>query len=226
MLALLTLSILSTRPAQPILPTLPALPARALALLTLPILPTFPTVPTRSASAETFTARVIGVADGDTLTARVIGVTDGDTLTAVRTGRPEVIRLRGIDAPERGQAYCERAKQYAAALAFGQVVAVEAAGRDRYGRLLAEVRLPDGRSLNEELVRAGYAWWFRRYSADRTLAQLEAEARTGRRGLWADPSPVPPWEYRQTRARSRGLVGARRPWRPGPPRPAPLRFTE
>jgi micrococcal nuclease len=161
-------------------------------------------LPTRSASAETFTGRVIGVADGDTLTARVIGVIDGDTLTPVRTGRPEVIRLRGIDAPERGQPWGERAKQYAAALAFGQVVAVEAAGRDRYGRLLAEVRLPDGRSLNQELVRAGYAWWFRRYSTDVRLAALEAEARAARRGLWVDHDPRPPWDYRQRR---NGLPG-------------------
>jgi len=176
-------------------------------------LPTLPTLPTRSASAETFTGRVIGVADGD-------------TLTVLRAGGGEVVRLRGIDAPERGQPWGERAKQYASALVFGKVVAVEAAGRDRYGRLLAEVRLPDGRSLSQELVRAGYAWWFRRYSEDRRLARLEAEARTGRRGLWADLSPVPPWEYREARARARGLVGARGPWPPGPPRPARPRFTE
>jgi endonuclease YncB( thermonuclease family) len=58
------------------------------------------------------------------------------------------------------------------------------------------LRLPDGRSLNQELVRAGYAWWFRRYSADPVLARLEADARRARRGLWADPRPTPPWEYR------------------------------
>ena len=124
------------------------------ALLTLPW--SAPWSPARSALAETFTGQVIGV-------------TDGDTISVLRAGRREVVRLRGIDAPERRQAYGERAKQHAAALAFGKVVAVEAAGRDRYGRLLAEVRLPDGRSLNQELVRAGFAWWFRRYSTDATL---------------------------------------------------------
>src|SRR5262245_35031169 len=134
-----------------------------------------------------------------------VGVTDGDTLTVLRSNRPEVLRLRGIDAPERGQAYGERARQHATALAFGTIVTVEAAGRDRHGRLLAEVRLPDGRSLNRELVRAGLAWWFRRYSQDPGLAALEADARAARRGLWADPHPVAPWDYRQTRARLRGL---------------------
>jgi endonuclease YncB( thermonuclease family) len=67
---------------------------------------------------------------------------------------------------------------------------------DRYGRLVGNVSLPDGRHLSQELVRAGYAWWFRRYSADPRLAILEAQARAARRGLWADPDPIAPWEWR------------------------------
>jgi endonuclease YncB( thermonuclease family) len=146
-----------------------------------------------------------GPASAETFTGWVVGVTDGDTLTVLRAGRREVVRLRGIDAPERGQAYGDRARRYAAALAFGTVADIEARGRDRHGRLLAEVRLPGGRSLNRELVRAGYAWWFRRYSTDAGLAWLEAEARAARRGLWADGRPVPPWEWR------RATTGKRRP---------------
>ena len=57
--------------------------------------------------------------------------------------------------------------------------------------------LPDGRSLNRELVAAGYAWWFRRYSTDRGLESLEQAARRARRGLWADENPVPPWDFRE-----------------------------
>jgi endonuclease YncB( thermonuclease family) len=93
--------------------------------------------------------------------ARVVAVTDGDTLKVLRDHRVDVVRLQGIDAPESSQAYGTRAKQHAAALAFGQTVTVHPTGRDRHGRLLAEVTLPDGRSLNQALVRAGYAWWFR-----------------------------------------------------------------
>ena len=110
------------------------------------------------------------------------------------------MRLAGIDAPEKGQAYGQRAKLFAASLAFGQTVTVRTTGHDRYARLLGEVILPDGRSLNQELVRAGFAWWFRKYSRDLTLAHLEEEAREGRRGLWADPSPEPPWTYRSHHA--------------------------
>lgn len=137
---------------------------------------------------------------------KVVGVADGDTITVLHDGQPERVRLQGIDCPEQGQAFGQRAKQATSRLAFGQVVTVRAVGKDRFGRTLGEVLLPDGQSLNRELVRQGFAWWFRRYSTDETLAALEAEARTAHRGLWADRSPTPPWEWRQDR---RG-VGATR----------------
>ena len=151
-------------------------------------------VPHAHAAIQTFTAQVVAVADGDTL--RVRG--SGPQLT---------IRLVGIDAPEKGQAYGGRAKEYLSGLAFGHTVTVEATGRDRYGRLLATIRLANGQSANEEIVRAGYAWWFRRYSRDRVLARLETEAREAHRGLWAELHPTPPWEFR--RAHARTATGAR-----------------
>jgi micrococcal nuclease len=130
---------------------------------------------------------------------RVVGVADGDTITVLHNGRAEVVRLHGIDAPEKGQPFGERAKQFTASLAFGQTVVVQVRDRDRYRRTVADVVLPDGRSLNQALVRAGYAWWFRRYSADHRLAAAEIEARTAHVGLWRDPDPVPPWEWRRNR---------------------------
>ena len=133
----------------------------------------------------------------ETFTARVVSVTDGDTLKVLRNGHSEIVRLRGIDAPEKGQAYGQRAKQFLSTLAFGATVTVQSFGRDRNGRLLADITLPDGRNLNEELVQAGYAWWFRRYSTEARLARLEHEARDARRGLWADLDPIPPWDFRR-----------------------------
>ncbi len=63
---------------------------------------------------------------------------------------------------------------------------------------MGEVLLPDGRSLNHELVKAGFAWWYRKYAPeDDTLKQLEEEARQAKRGLWVDPHAVPPWEWRK-----------------------------
>lgn len=134
---------------------------------------------------------------------RVIGVNDGDTITVLHDRQPEKIRLHGIDAPEKGQPFSERAKQFASGLAFGRAVTIRVVDHDKYGRTVADVVLADGRSLNRELVRAGYAWWYRRYSNDRTLAELEAHARATRSGLWADPHAVPPWEWRAGRLANR-----------------------
>jgi micrococcal nuclease len=149
-----------------------------------------------------------GAVDAREFQGRVVGIMDGDTLTVLHDGRQTVVRLHGIDAPEKGQAFGARAKQFAASLAFGRTVIVSIRGLDRYGRTVGDVTLPDGGNLNQELVRAGYAWWFRRYSADYRLATLEAQARSGHRGLWVDLDPVPPWEWRRsqqdTRLRGRG----------------------
>lgn len=97
---------------------------------------------------------------------KVVRVSDGDTIEVLRAGRAVRVRPKGIDCPESRQAYGTRAKQFTASLAFGKTVAVQVHSTDQYGRILGEVILPDGRSLNRELVRSGYAWWYRRYSDD------------------------------------------------------------
>jgi len=107
---------------------------------------------------------------------QVVGVTDGDTLT-VRSdsGVATRIRLWGIDAPEKRQAYGNVSKRYLSSLAFGKRVRVLVRDTDRYGRNVSEIILPDGRNANQEMVRAGYAWWYRRYAPDdAVLARLEA----------------------------------------------------
>ena len=80
----------------------------------------------------------------------------------------------------------------------GKTVRVDVRGRDRNGREVARVHV-DGRDLSLELLRAGFAWHYRRYSRESSLARLQAEARAARRGLWADARPVPPWEWRRQR---------------------------
>ncbi len=136
-------------------------------------------------------------------TGRVVGVSDGDTITVLHNGKGERIRLHGIDCPEKRQAFGNRAKQFTSTLVFGKGVTVQVMDRDRYGRTVGVVLLPDGRSLNHELVRAGLAWMYRRYTNDQSLSDLEAEARVARRGLWADPHAVPPWEWRSARKQYR-----------------------
>jgi endonuclease YncB( thermonuclease family) len=77
----------------------------------------------------------------------------------------ERIRLWGIDCPESRQAFGARATQFTGDLAFGKEVSVQVKDVDRYGRTVGVVILPDGRNLNQELVRAGLAWWYRQYAA-------------------------------------------------------------
>ncbi len=136
-------------------------------------------------------------------TGRVVGVSDGDTITVLHNGKGERIRLHGVDCPEKRQAFGNRAKQFTSSLVFAKTVMVQVLDQDRYGRTVGVVLLPDGRSLNHELVRAGLAWMYRRYTNDQSLSDLEEEARVARRGLWADPHAVPPWEWRIARKRYR-----------------------
>ena len=132
---------------------------------------------------------------------KVVGVSDGDTITVLDGTTRVKVRLNGVDCPERGQAFGARAKQLTSELAFGKTVTVRPFGKDRYDRVLGEVVLPDGRVLNEELVAAGMAWHYTRYSKDATLARLERRAREARVGVWSDARPVAPWEFRAMQRR-------------------------
>jgi endonuclease YncB( thermonuclease family) len=136
----------------------------------------------------------------DDFSGKVVGVSDGDTITVLRDRTPVKIRLRGIDCPETGQDFGSRAKSVTSDLAFGKVVTVHPKRKDRYGRTVADVILPDGRILNHELVRRGVAWWYRKYAPhDTSLARLEAEARAARIGLWSQSDPTAPWDWRRSR---------------------------
>ena len=133
-------------------------------------------------------------------TGPVVSVLDGDTLEVLHTHHPERIRLSGIDCPEKGQAYGQRAKQAASELVFGKEVTLQTHGFDKYGRTLADVLLPDGTNVNHTLVKDGWCWWYRKYApGDTALERREAEAREERKGLWVDLQPVPPWEWRKRR---------------------------
>jgi endonuclease YncB( thermonuclease family) len=130
----------------------------------------------------------------------VVAISDGDTIKVMHDGRAERIRLYGVDCPEKAQPWGTRARQFTGDMVFGRTVTVRVRDTDRYGRTVGEVVLPDGRSLNRELVRAGMAWWYRQYArGDRELGRLEAQARAARRGLWSDVAPVAPWEWRRAR---------------------------
>src|SRR5262249_37832614 len=95
-------------------------------------------------------AALVSSWQADDFLGKVVGISDGDTITVLRDRSPVKIRLMGIDAPETGQDFGSRAKGVTSELAFGKVVTVHPRTRDRYGRIVADVALPDGRSLNQE----------------------------------------------------------------------------
>jgi len=142
----------------------------------------FLSIPISSQAADSQTA---------TFTGKVGVMVDGDTISVMRNGRAVKVRLHGVDCPEKKQAFGTRARQYTSEMAFGNEVEIRVKITRRYGRIVGEVILPDGSSLNKELVYAGLAWWYRKYASnDQTLKALEVGAR-------ADKNPIPPWEWRR-----------------------------
>ena len=133
-------------------------------------------------------------------TGPVVSVLDGDTIEVLHNTHPERIRLSGIDCPEKGQAYGNNAKHAVSALVFGKDVTLDTHGQDKYRRTLADVFLRDGTNVNQELVKQGWCWWYRKYAPrDAVLERLEAEARESKKGLWVDHAPIPPWVFRKAR---------------------------
>ena len=125
---------------------------------------------------------------GETYTGECVGVTDGDTISVMHAGKAVKIRLEGIDSPEMGQDFGTRAKQFTSALVFGKDVEVKEYYLDRYGRMVARV-LEGGQDVSLELVKAGVAWHFKKYSSDPVLAGAEEEARTAKWRLWSITKP-------------------------------------
>ncbi|MBY0589082.1 thermonuclease family protein [bacterium] len=143
-------------------------------------------------------------ADNDRTLERIKGfvsfVKDGDSLV-LRVGNEEKeVRLWGIDSPEGNtrQPFAEDARAYARQLAHRKNITLAVHDRDQYGRLVGEAFLPDQSSLNEQMIRAGWAWHFRRHAAEKTsFARAEEDARQEGRGLWQDANPIPPWDWRR-----------------------------
>jgi len=144
-----------------------------------------------------------GIAQVALLEGRIIAVSDGDTVTILSAAKVQTkVRLVGIDAPERKQAFGTRSKEALAALVFNRHVTIKYKKKDRYGRVLGKI-LVSGVDANLEQVRAGMAWHYKQYQRDQEApdrllyAQAEREARLAKRGLWSDQHAVAPWDFRR-----------------------------
>ena len=132
------------------------------------------------------------------ITGKVVGIADGDTVTILTDNKQTRIRLAEIDTPEKNQPYGQKAKKALSDFIFGKTVRVEVQTIDRYGRTVGKIFL-DGLNINKEMVRAGHAWVYRRYTKDETLFKLEEYAKQNMLGLWALPKEqrIAPWEWRR-----------------------------
>jgi endonuclease YncB( thermonuclease family) len=129
----------------------------------------------------------------------VVGVIDGDTVVIASPRGPEMrVRLAEIDAPEKGQPWGSKSKETLSNLVYGKAVVLTVTGQDRYGRTIARLQAA-GQDVSAEMVRRGAAWAYRDYLKQKTLLQVEADARRERRGLWAlsERETVPPWVWRR-----------------------------
>jgi len=131
-------------------------------------------------------------------TAKVIHIMDGDTMEVLYQNHPVKIRLAHIDCPEkRGhQPFGTKAKQALSDLCFRQMVTVQGQKYDRYKRLIAVVINDKEQIINQEMIKQGMAWHFKKYSSDPLYAQLEITARKHKVGLWQDSTAIAPWEWR------------------------------
>lgn len=133
---------------------------------------------------------------------RVIHIADGDTITVLDAETKEIrVRLQGTDAPEKGQAFGMESRRHLSELLLGKEVTLQGDKTDKYGRVLCKVIIDD-RDANLEQINAGFAWLYRQYERDLSsedrdsYANAEIEAHDAKRGLWSEPAPAPPWEYR------------------------------
>jgi len=135
---------------------------------------------------------------GSIVSGKVIAIIDGDTYDILIPGNKTIrVRMEGIDAPEKGMPFYQKSKKHLSDLCFHKQVKIKITGVDNYKRFLAYSYLEDGKELSHEMIRAGFAWHFKRYNSDCNLSELELDAKKQRKGLWMDENPMAPWENRK-----------------------------
>ncbi|MBW8364705.1 MAG: thermonuclease family protein [Rhizobium sp.] len=151
-------------------------------------------------------ASISMAATAGTLVGSVIGVTDGDTLTLLVDRQAYKVRIAGIDAPEKRQAWGEKSKTNLSRLAFNQEAVAECPKVDRWGRQICKVSV-NAVDIGLEQIKDGMAWWYRKYAKEQSsddqsaYENMELMAKLRRLGLWSDTNPIPPWYFRSESTR-------------------------
>ncbi|KQK33135.1 thermonuclease family protein [Acinetobacter baumannii] len=158
--------------------------------------------------ALTVSMSVVATAAQADFVGKVVRISDGDTITVLNNNNEQIrVRFNQIDAPEKSQAFGQKSRQNISFL-HETIVYVQENSKDRYGRTLGTIfqmrtnQVPNlniVNSVNYKQVKDGYAWAYREYIKDKIILSAESNARSQRLGLWADPNPVYPSQYRHNK---------------------------
>jgi len=133
-----------------------------------------------------------------TYTGKVIGIKDGDTVVVLDSlNYQTTLRLAEVDCPEKNQAFGTKAKQFTSDEIYLKQIKYIVTDIDRYGRSIAKIYYDNNKYLTEEIIRNGFGWQYKKYSTSKLLAKLEEEARKNKKGLWIDPNPIYPSDFRR-----------------------------
>lgn len=138
------------------------------------------------------------------ISGKVVKIADGDTFTLLVNNHDQVkVRLDGIDAPEKKQAFGNKAKQYLSSMIWGVPVTVKVLKKDRYGRSIGKVSTAKVKDVNLEMIKAGYAWHYKEYNKEKSYASAEINARKRKLGLWQDKNPIKPQSFRKAKRKKK-----------------------
>ena len=142
-------------------------------------------------------------------TGKVVGVKDGDTVVVIDTANNQTtLRLAEVDCPEKAQAFGTKARQFTSDAVYLKEVKYIVTDTDRYGRSIAKIYYDENKYLSAEIIKNGFGWQYKQYSNSKLLAKLEKEARQNKKGLWLDPNPIYPSDFRKALDDSPGLLFA------------------
>ena len=165
--------------------------------------PMSPQVATPSSSIPAPAPAASAAAPPNTFSAKVVSITDGDTVDVLGPDNVTyVIRLAGIDAPEHDQAFGTQSTQHLTSMISGKTVTLECENERSYGRLICKILLPNAEDVDLDQVKAGMAWHYKQFQDEQSPADREAYATAecaamkAKLGLWSDPHPVQPQDFR------------------------------
>ncbi|MGS0747063.1 thermonuclease family protein [Halpernia sp. GG3] len=117
---------------------------------------------------------LVSVEVGAQVSAKVIRIKDGDTVVVLLAGNiQKTLRLAEVDCPEKSQAFGKNAKQFTSEQVFGKQINFITTDTDRYGRTIAKIYY-NQKYLSAEIIKAGFGWWYYKYSNDKSLGKLRS----------------------------------------------------